>query len=340
MNRAVKAFRNKLADRSGLTLLEVMMALGIFVVGAVGIVALFMTASVLHVDANNRRRASFIAGDLLAQTRAMRFRDVFARTQVVNDTGTDIDTDAVVADGIHETANFDLYPFFDVFFPLQGGQAPGRTEGPILIQGEGGLPPVDREWAWYTLNPLDPDTFFIAGADRGLWGPPSVLPHSPGQSILEPRTWLYVLDVDMPAPPPPPPPFHPVIDTVAVRGDPAGSPGPTGAPNEGYVVIEEEWMPYESCGPASFVLKPTDADGDGIPDVRGWGGTQVVAHLAGTPVTVAREHPYYPGFYYTLQFYPTDATGQEAHIVITIGYGTDQRFRVYTFRSIFAPTRS
>jgi len=99
-------------------------------------------------------------------------------------------------------------------------------------------------------------------------------------------------------------------------------------------------MPYESRDGLSFALDPTDADGDGIPDVRGWADTGAIAHPPGTPVTVAREHPYYPGFYYTLQFYPTDATGQEAHVVISVGYGTPERFRVHTFRSIFAPSRS
>jgi len=329
MNRAVKAFRNKLADRSGLTLLEVMMALGIFVVGAVGIVALFVTASVLHVDANNRRRASFIAGDLLAQTRAMRFRDVFARTQVVNDTGTNIDADAVVADAIHETASFDLYPFFDVFFPLQAGQDPGRAEGPILIQGEDGGPA--REWAWYTLIPPDPDTFFIPGADRGLWGTVAAAPpneHSPGRAILQPRTWFYVLDGPGVLPADGVIPATYPVDLVGAND---------GAPLEGFIVIEEEWMPYESRDAFSFLV--ADLDNDGTLD-RGWADTGAVAHAAGTPVTVAREHPYYPGFYYTLQFYPTDATGQEAHVVISVGYGTDRRFRVYTFRSIFAPSRS
>jgi prepilin-type N-terminal cleavage/methylation domain-containing protein len=339
MNRAVKAFRYKLADRSGLTLLEVMMALAVFVVGSVGIVALFMTASVLHVEANNRRRASFIASNLLAQTRAMRLRDVFARTQLVNDTGANIDAEAVVADPIHGTASFDLYPIFDTFFPLRPGQDPGRTEGPVLIQGEGGVPPVPREWAWYTswtdtvpADPTVPDTFGIVGGDRGLWGTATGT-HSPGQFILQPRTWLYVLDD---------PGVAPGDAVVPVRGDPATYPvDPAGtndgAPMEGYIVIEEEWMPYESRGPAGFTV--ADLNNDGLPD-RGWADTGAVAHAAGTPVTVAREHPYYPGFFYTLQFYPTDATGQEAHVVISVGYGTEQRFRVYTLRSIFAPSRS
>jgi len=335
MNRAVITFRNKLADRSGLTLLEVMMALGIFVVGAVGIVALFMTASVLHVEANNRRKAAFIASDLLAQTRAMRFRDVFARTQVVDDTSPpNIQADAVVADALHETANFDLYPFFDLFFPLQDGQDPTRTEGPILIQGDGPAG-VEREWAWYTggvpLGDGDPtttDTFIVTA--RPLWGT-NTGTHSADAFILQPRTWFYVLDA---------PGVLPGDAVIPVRGDPAGSPGPTGAPAQGYIVIEEEWMPYESRDGLSFALDPTDADGDGIPDVRGWADTGAIAHPPGTPVTVAREHPYYPGFYYTLQFYPTDATGQEAHVVISVGYGTPERFRVHTFRSIFAPSRS
>ncbi len=350
MNRAVRAFRMKLADRSGLTLLEVMMALGIFVVGAVSIVALFMTASILHVDANNRRKAAFIAGDLLAQTRAMRFRDVFARTQLVTDTGTDINADTVVADPVHETAYFSLYPFFDVFFPLRTGQDPLRTEGPILIQGDPpSVPPVEpgdpdvREWAWCSSwtdgDPTDPavaDTFVIVVGDRGLWGtvaPPAGQSHNAGVAILQPRTWLYVLDD---------PGVLPTDVMIPVRGNPLAYPSDPvglndGAPNDGYIVIDEEWMSYASRDAASFTVG--DLDNDGLPD-RGWADTGAIAHAAGTPVTVAREHPYYPGFYYTLQFYPTDATGQEAHVVISVGYGTPERFRVYTFRSIFVPSRS
>ena len=82
----------------------------------------------------------------------------------------------------------------------------------------------------------------------------------------------------------------------------------------------------------------TVLDQDGNPD-RGWGGTAPALHDAGTPVTVARPHPDYPGFYYTVQLYPVNATGTEAHVVVSVGYGTVDRFRVQTFRSVYSPAK-
>ncbi len=48
-------------------------------------------------------------------------------------------------------------------------------------------------------------------------------------------------------------------------------------------------------------------------------------------------YPGYPGFYYTVQFYPVNATGAEAHVIVTVGYGTDRRFRVQEFEGVYTP---
>lgn len=320
MKAEVKGIKGRLADRSGLTLLEVMIAMGIFLIGSVGIIALFVTASVLHADASNRRKASFIANELLAEVRSMHFREVFAKTKVVNDTGTDIEAYAVQADLDYQGAAFDRYPLSELFFPLQTRQDASRTVGPILIEDE---------WIWCSVSPLT-NSFIGCTALDGA--PRAGGPHAADERILQPRTWFYVLNFSLDA----------VVGAVFVAGDPDGVPGhsdPTlsGAPQRGYIVIDQEWMPYDSRGPSGFGV--ADLDNDGNPD-RGWGLTRPVVHRAGTPVTVAREHDYYAGFYYTVQFYPLNATGLEAHVIVTIGYGTEKRFRVHTFRSIYTPLQS
>ena len=81
-----------------------------------------------------------------------------------------------------------------------------------------------------------------------------------------------------------------------------------------------------------------DDNNDLILDDRGWGLTEVVYHRAGTPVTVAREHPYYPGYYYSVQFYPVSSNGAESQVVISVGYGNQQHFRVHTLRTVYSPT--
>jgi hypothetical protein len=116
-----------------------------------------------------------------------------------------------------------------------------------------------------------------------------------------------------------------------VWGDPTSAPA---APVSGYIVIDEEWMPYASRDANGFTVA---LDNNGVP-YRGWGGTKAAAHSFGTPVTVAREHPFYPGFYYTVQFYPTDATGSSAQVIITVGYGNPNFFHVHTFHTIYTPT--
>lgn len=326
MRWSYRALRKTPAGRAGVTLMEVLLALAIFLIGSVSIIGLFVAASVLHVEAGNRRTASFIAEELLAGVTNLRFREVFARTTLeagIDGTATTIPALAVSPDVDSQGANFHRYPLSDLFFPLRPGQAwdQDREEGAILVEGE---------WVWY--GGLDEVGDNFTACDRATgWALPAG-DHLLGQYILQPRTWYYVVSDAMTA----------GQDFVAVAGDPTSWPagGTPGAPENGYIVIDEEWMPYVARDASIFAIDPTDADGDGIPDVRGYGGTAAVAHSPGTPVTVAREHPLYPGFYYTVQFYPINPGGAEAHVVVSVGYRTGNMFRAWFFRSIYAPTSS
>ncbi len=346
MHRTLKHLRRTLAGRSGLTLLEVLIAMGVFLIGSVGIVALFVTASVLHSDASDRRKAAFIADELLDQVNALRMRDVFAVTALTLDQipnpFPNIEAAAVTPDQSHYGALFNQYPLCHLFWPLQPGQSAVRSAGPILIDGDT-VSGSGSEWAWYTVPPAPPpNEFVIAATDRGLWDDDQwvtagLLHSEPGVRILQPRTWFYVV-ADQDAVLAGDQPLLPAAAGVIVRGNPLNLPvgPPAGAPPQGYIVIDEEWMPYDGRDGTSFSV--ADLDNDGNAD-RGWGRTMAVAHNAGTPVTVARPHPYYPGFYYTVQFYPVNATGTEAHVVVSVGYGTVERFRVDTFRSVYSPAK-
>jgi hypothetical protein len=305
--------------------LEVLLSMAIFLIGSVSIVGLFVTASVLHAKAVDRRTASFIADGLLAEVKSMRFRDAFARTTLAADvapTDATIYVDAVsadrpateyLADLDYEAANFDFYPAPDYS---------NRLSGPIL---------VGSELLWYGALNLD------YGADSDSMGcTPAASAHDTGDYVLGPRTWHYVLETAMLAPDP-----LPATATVDVVGDPTSEPPDLldaaydGVPSEGYLVIDEEWMRYDGIAAGTFTL--ADGNDDGHVD-RGWGGSEVTTHTVGTPVTVAREHPYYPGFYYAIQFYPVNATGRQAHVVISVGYRTGQLFTARSFRTVFVPS--
>jgi len=334
--RAIRRAAGWRADRSGLTLVEVLLSLTVFLIGAVSIVSLFLAASVLHAEAANRRTASFIAEQLLSEVKGLRFREVFARSALsadLADTATTVSAVAVSPDINNQGAMFDQYPLRDLFFPLRPAQDFGdRAQGPILIEGNaagpGGVPPAAaEEWVWYE-DPIPPLGNPLPNCDRGLWG---TLPenHPAGQYILQPRTWYYVVEDQDPGTPALDP-LLPGATSVLVRGGPANAPQDAtnpGAPPTGYTVIDDEWIGYENRDDDEFL---------GL--TRGIGGTRAVGHRPGTPVTVAREHPYYPGFYYAVQFYPVNATGVEAHVVVSVGYRTGRMFRTWTLRSIYTPT--
>ena len=318
MHRICKALKSGAGSRAGITLTEVLLGLAVFMTGSVSIIGLFVTASVLHAEGANRRTASFIAEELLAEAQSTRFSEVFAKTQLSADVTAgagSVGVYATQASDEYPAAAFDLHPVKEVFFPLRKDQDPDRDQGPLLI----GI-----EWIWG-----DQGAGSFAGCDRGLWRTSGVA-HFQDDPVLAPRTWFFVLDDD---------PLAAAAATVTVHGDPTARPAdPTGtndgAPLSGYIVIDEEWMGYESRDVNGFTIG--DLDNDGALD-RGIGGTQAVEHAPGTPVTVAREHLFYPGFYYVVQFYPVNAGGSEARLLISVGYKTGNMFRTWFFRGAYAP---
>ncbi|MCK4282770.1 MAG: prepilin-type N-terminal cleavage/methylation domain-containing protein, partial [Candidatus Brocadiae bacterium] len=228
------ALKRKPGRRSGLTLLEVMIALAVFLVGSVGIIALFVAASVLHVDASNRRTASFIAHDLLAEVRGMRYRDVFATTTLrtdINKETANVPAERTSADAIHWAANFDRYPWNRTLHTTSsGGSMPtSRNNGIILI---------DNEWIWYRGFAAAPVQF--VSCTRGVAGSVRAA-HTAGARIFQPKTWYYVLDADLEEPPANPPPD---ITSVSVLGNPNSLPMP---PEQGFIVLDNEWIKYTSC---------------------------------------------------------------------------------------------
>jgi len=321
MHRICKALKSGAGSRAGMTLTEVLLGLAVFMTGSVSIIGLFVTASVLHAEGANRRTASFIAEELLAEAQSMRFSEVFAKTNLtdnINDTTPSLPVYSANAANDDPAAHFNLYPIRSLFFPLRPGQDyDPRDEGPLLI---------GSEWIWCGNVNVGTDT--LANCIRGICGSVGA-PHQGDpvlrlDPVLQPRTWFYVLDDALTA----------TATTVNVYGDPATWPRDTsgtndGAPLSGYIVVDEEWMHY------------TDRDNDGFTvDARGVGDSEPTAHKAGTPVTVAREHPFYPGFYYTVQFYPVNAGGSEARLIISVAYRTGKMFRTWFFRGAYAPEHS
>ena len=317
---ASSALKDKAGRRAGMTLLEVLLTMAIFLAGSVGIIGLFVAASVLHVDASNRRTASFIAQELLAQVSARPFRDVYAQTRIFpvpgGDAGGTISVFSVNAQPQYQAAAFDRYPL-----PLGGA----RTAGFVLLEGGGGVP---DELAYYTalLNSgVPPDALqnVVRPIVPGVGGV-----HPDDSRVLSPRTWDFCLqDGDLAAPGNQPlgDGQNPLLNTFTVYG----TPPPGGIPLEGYLVIDREWMPYTYAA-AVFT----------VPDVkdRGWGNSTATPHSIGAPVTIAREHPRYAGFWYTVQYYPVNARGAESKFVVSIGFGNKTRFSAQTFEGIYTPT--
>jgi prepilin-type N-terminal cleavage/methylation domain-containing protein len=316
----VKAF---LGRRDGMTLLEVLLTLAIFLVGSVGIIGLFVAASVLHSDAVGRRTASYIAETLLANVQAKPLHEVFAKTTVVADGGASIQVQAVKADPPDPIAAFDEWPL--------GTTA--RDEGFLLLQGSASaVPAVPDELVYYSQAPTvgTPGTFSLVTRNVTVGGTGT---HPVGVGVLQPRTWDYVLNGGM---------TGPNITAISVYGNPLTEPPligstPAGAPATGYFVIDKEWIRYSARDATGFTIynDPNTAAVDG----RGWGLTTLADHKAGAPVTVAQEYPGYPGFYYTIQYYPVNATGAEARVIVMVGFGTEKRFHVEAFEGVYTPSQ-
>ena len=310
MHRICKALASRAAGRSGMTLTEVLLGLAVFLTGSVSIVGLFAAASVLHAEASNRRTAAFIAEELLAEAQGMRFSEVFAKTSFEADLGGNtIQVVATTPSAGSPVAGFDSYPVRDIF--LDPDRDLVRNEGPLLI---------DREWIYAERGVA---SFFNCARER--WGTSGEGAHDPGDYVLQPRTWFYVLDAS--------------VDDAALELEVVGRPhelpadavgANDGAPLQGYVVVDREWASYTGRG---------DVGGNDVFTIgeRGIGGTERVGHKWGTPVTVAREHASYPGFYYTVQYYPVNAKGAEARIIVSVAYKTGTMFRAWFLEGNYAP---
>lgn len=304
--------KGRLADRSGLTLIEILFALGIFLLGAVGITGLFVTASAMHKDAVERRTAAYIAEEMLSEIRGAPFRTMFAVTRLDGDLGEtdgEIWVDSTEANAAHPGAAFNLWPIW-------AGAGLERSVGPLL---------VGREWMWHT----DLDDARFTGVARGVWGTEQ-LSHEAGAPVLQPRTWVFVLEEDLEAP------GEPDEETYLVaRGDPdpieAFQPPPSG-----YIMLNEEWIRYSSVEPngSLWTFEWDDSERD-----RGMGHSIATAHRAGAPIAFGWEHSDYAGFYYTFQVYPINARGTQAKVVVSVAHGTPTRLRrAHFFRTIYSAT--
>ncbi len=311
--------------RSGLTVIEVLMALAIFLLGSVGIIGLFVTASVLHTDAVNRRTSAFIAEGLLAEIQGMRLKEVFAKTRVDTDgaegsagplLGAGVQTIGVLAtepDFRYPEATFPTWPRPDDVTDL-------RDTGALLI---------DSEWIWWERNALVHDPITFADCTRSVWGT-SAATHDDNARLLHPRTWYYVVDDQDGSTPAVMDPLtggETAATQVWVAGDPQSADFPERPSN--YIVIDEEWIRYGDVAPGRFI---------GLE--RGLAGTEARAHKPGTPVTVARPHPHYPGFYYTVQFYPANTLGSGAAVIASVAHGSPRSLRrAFFFRTVFTPAK-
>lgn len=322
MKAIPKALTHPARSRAGLTLIEVMIALGVFLVGAVSVAALFVTATGLHTEAIRRRTASFIAQQLLADLQTQPMRQIFARTQLdgaITDSDAFIDVDGT-APGID-----DQDPTFNLW-PLPADQDVNRNSGPLLI---------NREWIWYENRTISPPEF--RDCDRGMWHSYAD-PHDDEDVVLQPRTWIYVVadqdpggtnhDMEADAP------------GVTVDGDPIAHPPGQEPGTPGYVVIDEEWIRYIGTNGSAFTWPDPNNASLPLEGARGQGETEATAHRMGTPVTVAREHSDYSGYYYTVQYYPLNPSVSRAKVIVSVAYGTaTQLQRAYFFHTTYTPTQ-
>ena len=295
---ALSALKKGVRRREGMTLLEVLLTLAIFLVGSVGIIGLFVAASVLHKDAVERRTASYIAETLLANVQAKPMNEVFAKTNIASPPG-------VLALPVNATNPVQALNLIAGFGPPQ---ATPPTQFPILINSE-------QRWVTDIASPTQ---FNIDAATA----------QAPPAPVLQPLTWKFVLTGNI---------GYKSSDptSTAINVNATGTP-----PASPYIVIDKEWIKYSqfTAGtPATFSVDPADTDGNGIPDARGFGLTFATGHNAGAPVTVAKEYPGYPDFYYTVQYYPVNATGAEARVIVMVGFGTPKRFHVEAFEGVYTP---
>lgn len=286
-------------ERGGLTLIEVMIALAIFMVGSISIMALFVAGAKMHADATSCRTASQILESLHAEVRAMPMTWMYAKTKLAQNIDRDVVTFQAEASGFeidHIGAGFDQWP--DSTLPRDSG---------LLYIG--------RETLWY--GGLAPK--FFTGCIRGVAGPePPIgpnMPHFIGDRVLQPRLASHALAV----------PMDKSDATALVLG------APNNLPQSGYFAIDTEWFQYDG-------LNLTDPSPDNGIIARGIGQTEAQWHKAGAHVAFASEYPHHPGYYYTIQTYPINTVGTETFVIIAVGYERQGKIRrVHTIQTPYSP---
>jgi len=309
--------RRALRDRAGLTLMEVVLALAIFMVGSVSVIGLFVAASLLHTDAVNRRTASFIAHEVLAEVAAAPSGNVFARTRLTADfIRGDSWLWVAAVDPTISSPNADF----------------ADSQGPLL---------VGSELFWYGLQDTGTVPPRFGTLTPGLYDTIDT-DHAVAEHVLQPLTWRYILDEEIDSDIPGgagrdyDDPTAEVTFNVAWTVDPEG---PNGLDLPVYAVVGQEWMRISEItandtGTHIATLRVLEDDRR-----QGQEEADAVYHRRGVPVTIAREHPRYPGFYYTVQFFPVNSSGAESAVVVSVGYGPRGRFRTHFLRSTYTPPR-
>jgi len=308
--------RRALRDRAGLTLMEVVLALAIFMVGSVSVIGLFVAASLLHTDAVNRRTASFIAHEVLAEVAAAPSGNVFARTRLTADFA--IGDPWLWVAAVDPTISSPNADFAD-------------SQGPLL---------VGSELFWYAFQDTGTVPPRFGTLTPGLYDA-TPTDHAVAEHVLQPLTWHYILDQDI---------ARDIPDTDRDYDDPTlqvdfnvnwtvDPEGPNGLDLPVYAVVGQEWMriseiPLNNTTTHTATLRVLEDDRR-----QGQEETDAVYHRYGVPVTIAREHPRYPNFYYTVQFFPVNSSGAESAVVVSVGYGPRGRFRTHFLRSTYTPPR-
>ena len=223
-----------LRERAGMTLVEVLMALAIFMLGAVGIIGLFATATRLHYDAGQRRIASFVLDSTLAEVQKQPLAAYYAETKLIADAtagSSTLDVDStfpyvdVVLDQDNPQAQFQRWPWWTQDF------TDSRRTGMLIVGGE---------WIW--SDGLSAHEFNTL--TRGLWGPPGG--HPAGSKVRQVREWVLAYR-DMP---------------TRFRLECLGRPTDLPIPAQGYLEVEGTWMEYSGFDDTGFDIVAQ-------PDVRG-----------------------------------------------------------------------
>ncbi|HUT59587.1 MAG TPA: hypothetical protein VNA25_17190 [Phycisphaerae bacterium] len=318
-----------LRARAGMTLVEVLMGMALFMVGMTGIIALFATATRLHYEGSARRTATWIAESTLAEVRMQPGANLYAKTELtdpVTASDTALPVVATVPDGDNPRAQFQRWPWWTRDF------TDSRRAGMLLVGGE---------WMW--SDALTSDSF--DDLERGVWG--SAQAHAAGTRVVQVREWVLAYR-DMPA-----------RDRLEVYGDPTALP----IPAQGYVEVERTWMQYSGFDATGFdIVLQRDLQGlatlptgqvvhidhpDGLPD-QGVGLTPeplpnpqpAGGAFRPVAVNVARPVDEYPDCWRAISLMPTTNATAGTRLWIDVATERGGRLgRVWQMEGVYFPER-